>query len=367
MNLRISLIGVVPPPIGGISIYVKQLAEKLAEKGVNVEIIDIMGVKKELKREHIKLVVVKSWHTKEFVNALLKSQAKILHANVGTYRVDPLLLLMALTSRLRNKKFVITNLGGSFVELMERPIYRKILRIIALNLADGIITLSARAQRRKILEVIPPKKRGKVCSLLLPTDTKKFNPKVDGTIIRKKYNIKDNQNLVIFGPHLERIYAPDYFIKAASIVAKKKPDTIFMLLGDGALCKELEQMVKQMNLEKNVIFCGVIPFDDIHRYYAACDIYCNPCTLGQGISTFEAMACGNPVIGARVVQVKIRDKTDGLLFKLENTEDFANKIIWLLEHPDERKQMGINGRQRIEKIDSLEEHAQKLVEIYSRI
>ena len=234
MNLKISLIGVIPPPIGGISIYVKQLAEKLAEKGVNVEIIDIMGVKKEFKRKHIKLVVVKSWHTKEFVHTLLKSQAKILHANVATYRVDPLLLLMALISRLKKRKFMITNLGGGFVEFMERPIYRKILRITALNLANGIVTCSLK-HYRKILEVIPPKKRGKVCFLLLPTDTRKFNPKVDGTIIRKKYNIKDNQDLVIFGPHLEKIYAPDYFIKAASIVAKKRQNAIFMLLGDGTL------------------------------------------------------------------------------------------------------------------------------------
>ncbi len=365
MNLKISLIGGVPPPIGGISIYVRQLAEKLAEKGVNVEIIDITGVKKKFERENPKLVVIRSWHTIKFVKALLKSQSKILHAQVSTYRVDPLLLLMALICRLTDKKFMITNLGGGFVGYMERPIYKKILRIIALNLADGIIA-PEKKQCKKILEVIPLKRRRKVNLLNIPVDTEKFNPKVEGRSIRKKYNIKDNQNLVIFGPHLEKIYAPDHFLKAASIVAKKKQNTIFMLLGDGTLRRELEQIEGQM--KKNVIFCGAIPFDDIQKYYAACDIYCNPCILGQGMSTFEAMACGKSVIGAHTkVQIKIRDKTDGLLFELGNVEDFAEKMIWLLENPEERKQLGIRGRQRIQKFYSLEEHARRLIKIYSQI
>lgn len=141
MNLKILLIGAVPPPTGGITIYVKQLAEKLAEKNVIIEIIDITGVKKEQKHAHINLVVVKSWHTKEFVSALLKSHAKIFHAHLSTYRADPLLLIMVLIGCLRNKKLILTNHGGGFVKFMERPIHRKIPRIITLNLVDGIIAI----------------------------------------------------------------------------------------------------------------------------------------------------------------------------------------------------------------------------------
>jgi len=367
MCLRISLIGGVPPPLGGISIYTKQLAEKLAEYGVHVEIIDITGVKKKFKYRGITLILVKSWHTREFVSALLKSQAEIFHVHVSTYRVDPLLLITALIGRLRKKKFMITILGGGFVPLMERPIHRKFLRLIVLNIADGIITIDE-LQHKKALEVVSPKRRKTVNFIAPPIDTDRFNPKVDGTTIKKKHNINNDQNLVVFGPHLEVIYAPEQFIKAASKVIEKRPNTTFMLLGDGTLRRKLEQILKEATLEKNVIFCGIVPFKDVSKYYAVCNVYCNPCILGQGISTFEAMACGKPVIGSRAKnQIRIRDKIDGLLFELGDEEDFAEKINWLLEHPEERKRMGANGRKKIEKFHKLEKQAEKHIDIYNKI
>lgn len=364
MGLKISLIGAIPPPVGGISIYTKQLAEKLAEYDLNVEIIDITGVTKNSELKKIKQVFVRSWHTAEFVKALLSSDSDIFHVHVSTYGVDPLYLMTALIGRFKRKKFMLTILGGGFVPLMESFLFRKLPRLIVLNIADGVITIDE-LQHKKVLQIVSPYQRDHVYFVFPAVDTERFNPNIDDRIVRRKYGIEDSRDLVMFGPHLEAIYAPSQFIEAASKVIQKRANTTFMLLGVGTLREDLERQVTEQQLGDNIIFCGAVSFDDIHNYYAACDVYCNPCLIGQGISTFEAMACGKPVIGARAKsQIRVRDKIDGLLFEPGNVEEFAEKVVWLLKKPEERRVMGANGRKRVEEFHSLERQARKHIEIY---
>ena len=59
----------------------------------------------------------------------------------------------------------------------------------------------------------------------------------------------------------------------------------------------------------------------------------------------EGMLCGKPVIGARsgATPELIREGFNGLLYEPGNPEDLAMKIKYLIDHPEEAKQMGING------------------------
>jgi glycosyltransferase involved in cell wall biosynthesis len=143
---------------------------------------------------------------------------------------------------------------------------------------------------------------------------------------------------------------------------------MFMLVGEGSQEHELRLLVKKLMLEKNVIFIGSVPHEQMPKYYAACEINCNPCILGQGYSALEALACEKPVVGARAkMQIRIEDNVDGLLFELGNIEDFASKISWLLEHPEKRREMGRRGRNRVVEQHSLKTQTQKHIEIYNRI
>jgi glycosyltransferase involved in cell wall biosynthesis len=46
--------------------------------------------------------------------------------------------------------------------------------------------------------------------------------------------------------------------------------------------------------------------------------------------------------------------------------DFAEKILWLLDHPDDRERMGQFGRRRIEKELAWEYSVQNLVAAYDK-
>ncbi len=363
----VTLIGSFPPPYGGIPIYVKHLAEEFADRGVKVEIIDFTGVKKNYKHKNIELITVNKTYGKAMVRALAKSESQIFHVHAATYGVDPLLLITAVMARLKRRKFVISIHGGAFLQFMRKPLYRKILRLTALNLADEIISVDP-VVFKKLFELLPKKKRKRIYYLSSPVDTDLFKAGISGSEVRKKHGVKSNRQVVLFGPHLEPAYAPDQFIEAAAVVVKKHPSVMFMLVGEGPQEHELRLLAKKLRLEDHVIFVGSVPHEQMPKYYAACEINCNPCVFGQGLFTLEALACERPAIGARAkIQIRIQDNIDGLLFELGNIEDFASKISWLLEHPEKRREMGVRGRNRIVEQHGLKVQAQKQIEIYNEI
>ena len=65
-----------------------------------------------------------------------------------------------------------------------------------------------------------------------------------------------------------------------------------------------------------------------------------------GRVTIEAMQASLPIIGSRsgATPELVRDRFNGLLYEPSNTKDLANCIEYVMEHPDEARTMGNNGR-----------------------
>lgn len=101
-----------------------------------------------------------------------------------------------------------------------------------------------------------------------------------------------------------------------------------------------------------------------------CDIFVNP-ALGEGFGmvTAEAMAMGKPVIAIkRYGSIDlISDYRNGFLVDPMNPRQIAEKILWLIEHPDEAKRMGINGRRIIEEKFDVKKRINKIINLYKRI
>ena len=51
--MKAILLGVYPPPIGGVSIHVQRYAEFLLDKGHSVEVLDYPGTDGETKPDHV--------------------------------------------------------------------------------------------------------------------------------------------------------------------------------------------------------------------------------------------------------------------------------------------------------------------------
>ncbi len=203
-------------------------------------------------------------------------------------------------------------------------------------------------------------------------DVELFNPGVDGTTIRQHYNIPNDAFVILFVGALDRAHhfkGVDYLIEAFALIPDHK--ALLMIVGDGDLRQQFEQLAALSGVADRVIFTGVVPNEELPPYYTAADIFVLPSFPPEsfGIVLIEAMACGLPVIAHNIPGVRsvVDDKGNGLLMQPGNKAALVKSIEYLLADPEIRKDIGINARVKVEAKYTWSNAASKLLDIYDGI
>src|SRR5271168_2246598 len=132
-------------------------------------------------------------------------------------------------------------------------------------------------------------------------------------------------------------------------------DVHFTCVGGGPGLPGLQKMVRDKQLEDMVDFTGRISFKDLLDILSTADVCVNPdkpCKMND-ISTMikimEYMALGKPIVQFDLKEGRISAQEASLYSDTKDqVRDFANKILWLIDNPDERKRMGEFGRRRVQ-------------------
>jgi glycosyltransferase involved in cell wall biosynthesis len=160
---------------------------------------------------------------------------------------------------------------------------------------------------------------------------------------------------------------------AAHIRNLGRSDIHFTCIGGGPGLAGLRKMVQDKDLEDMVNFTGRIPDEQLLEILSTADVCVNPdkpCRMND-ISTMikimEYMALGKPIVQFDLKEGRFSAQEASLYADNQNqVEDFAAKLLWLLNHPDERNRMGEYGRRRVEKELAWEYSAQNLLAAYER-
>lgn len=154
-------------------------------------------------------------------------------------------------------------------------------------------------------------------------------------------------------------------------VLEKVPDALFILGGTGNHLKKARKWVIAEGLEKSVTCLGKIPHGSrhMHQLYHQADIFVIPSNIEtQSLVTMEAVASGLPVVAsnAGALPELVTHELNGYLVEPNNTAEFANRIIHLLTHPEEAKQMGKAGRKIIAE-HTIEAVVDTFVDVYKTV
>ena len=193
-------------------------------------------------------------------------------------------------------------------------------------------------------------------------DLDRFNPRnkdLYGREIRARYSIADDTFVALFvGSGFER-KGVEYLLRAVETVSK--PLTV-LIIGKGS-----ERGFRNLIKRQRVIFCG--PREEIHRFYAASDIFVFPTIYEPfGNVHLEALASGIPVITTALSGASeiIKDGVQGFVIdEPEEIEELAEKITLLMDN-NEKKRMGTEAR-RLAETFSFETHIKKMLELYNLI
>lgn len=142
---------------------------------------------------------------------------------------------------------------------------------------------------------------------------------------REKYNIKSNFVLGNVGRlHFQKNQI--FLLNILKKIRKDIPNVKLVLVGDGPDKELLQKKVKEFNLERNIVFCGIQR--DMQACYSGFDLFLFP-SLFEGISIalLEAQANGLPIIASKNVNPKEIAINGNIIFKdLYSVNDWVNSI-----------------------------------------
>ncbi len=148
----------------------------------------------------------------------------------------------------------------------------------------------------------------------------------------------------------------DTVIRALPRVLKALPDLRYLVVGDGELRGQLENLAIETAVAENVTFVGEIPDAELAALYRGCDVFVLP-SRGQGRGEvqggegfgrvyIEAAMAGKPVVGSRAggaSEAVLHGRT-GFVVNPESSGEVAEALLAILQDPELAARMGCAGK-----------------------
>lgn len=188
--------------------------------------------------------------------------------------------------------------GGSDLRLLTKQPRRRAVIAEVLERADRVIVFSRDlARHAEQLGVA----REKVDVIYRGVDRDCFHPR-DKVVARANLGINQNAVVICWAGRLEPVKNPALLLKAARMWRRRWGNRFqALIVGEGALRKQLERLTKQLGLEESIRFEGNISQQGLAQRFAAADA-CVLTSLSEGTPNvlLESIACGTPFIATDV-------------------------------------------------------------------
>jgi len=148
----------------------------------------------------------------------------------------------------------------------------------------------------------------------------------------------------------------EYSIQAFAHVVRQIPNARLLIVGDGPLRGELEELARSLWLMASVTFVGDVNPEKVRAYLLGSDIFIQHSVNtragwveGFGVSIAEAAACGLPIISTRCggIQDQVVNGTTGFLVEQRDVDAMADVMMELARDPALRAKFGQAGRERM--------------------
>ena len=368
------------PALGGVEEYVKRIAEWLSSHNH-----DVCVYTSDLLRHTDKLV--KTQFRNEILNGvriireytlplklrhyslmprmpfdILREKADLIHGHCFmSFPLD----VASVVARLKKKKFVFNPYFSQFCPSSTLgSLYRKTLGSLAMQ-ADVVAVISGFEKlmiekagfKIKRFEEVPP-----------GIDLGEFSAPVEN--IYSKYGI-EGKRVILFAGRIDYNKGIDVLIKAAPLVLRVHPETVFFIAGaDFGELDNLKLLCAENRVEKNFVFSGALERRNLISAFKNANIFVFPSRYEAfGITLIEAMAARLAVVASdsSAMPFVIQHDKTGVLFSTGNWRSLADTISNLFKDEKKRKEIAENGYREAVNKYSWEKTASFFNEIYNSL
>jgi glycosyltransferase involved in cell wall biosynthesis len=335
LDLRIALVGPLPPPAGGMANQTRQLAELLGAEGATVEVVQVnrpyrpawIGRVRGL-RAVFRLVPF-LWR---LAGAARRSEILHVMANSG-WSWHLFAAPAVLIGRLFGVSVVVNYRGGeaeTFLAGSARRVLPTLRRTQALVVPSGYLqdVFARHGMASRVIANI--------------VDLARFRPSATG---RRT-----------FGPHivvtrnLEPIYDVACAIRAFARLREALPAATMSIAGSGPERPALEALADRLRVGAAVTFTGRLDRDAIAELYRSGDIALNPTRVdNMPNSVLEAMASGLPVVSTDVggVPYILEHERTGLLVRSGDDVAMAEALQRVSTDVELRRRLAAAGLEEV--------------------
>ena len=272
-----------------------------------------------------------------------------------------------ITMFLPKTPLIMTPWGTDVLIDMKKSAINRFLSLRSMNRSSAI-TVDAEHMKKELINFGIDS--NKISVIYFGTDTNfyKFSEE-DRSKIRVKYNIKEDDLVIISTRTLNPIHDVFLTIKSIPDVLNSIKNAKFIIASDGSERSEMESYVTKNDLNLNVIFPGYMTMNEMAAFLSAADIYVSSSKADAGLaaSTAEAMSIGLPVIVSNNSDNCFWVEGAGLLFNDGDSQGISNAIIEISSNKELSKQFGKNGRARISQDNDYKTEMSKVNDLYENI
>jgi glycosyltransferase involved in cell wall biosynthesis len=239
-----------------------------------------------------------------------------------------------------NEKFMVS--FNWFLRIFEEKMLERANKIIAVSYFT----------KRELLEYYKVREE-RIRVIHNGVDINKFKPAKDKRKIKEELGF-DADDLAILS--VGRLYARKglfTLIESMPAVVKRFKNAKFIISGKGQ-SDEMRKLIahaEKIGVKDSIIFTGYYPDKKLPKLYQAADVFAfSTFYEHHPFAVLEALATALPVVTTNVggIPETIESGKNGLLVEPFNPRQFADMILYLLEHPAEAADMGFLARKTIE-------------------
>ncbi|MFA6410513.1 MAG: glycosyltransferase family 4 protein [Candidatus Buchananbacteria bacterium] len=345
--------------------------QELQKKGIEVIALSSVGSPKSdliNVKEYKILRSLKNYQAKWFFLILdyiktlsIASRCDIIHCEIEPFA--PLAYLLAKTL---NKPYFVLVYGTFSIKPL-KTWYLKHIYYQAYANATKVFSISYYTQERFLKEVPV----ADVEMISRGVDLEKFE-NFSGE--RQKSN---EQKIILSVGIVKRRKGYHISIPAVGLVAKKYPDLEYLIIGlrsNDEYFLELQQLIKDNNLEKKVKFLQDLTDEELIKLYYRANLFLLTSVNvkdrfeGLGMVHLEANAAGLPAIGTYDcgAQDAIKNGYNGLLVPQNDIVATSEAILKLLDNPALAQQLGQNGKELVKAL-TWEKVVEKIIRNYELV
>ena len=279
-------------------------------------------------------------------------------ANVVRNVAKPVCLFMATLVRLERKSILQkANFPRKVYGHMMLPIVSRVERQ-ALNRVDHVFAETEYTRQA----ILPYVDASKVSIDTIGVDTQQFRP------ISEEQ--RTNDYILSVGRFADARKNIAMLFEAYALLRQRMPEAPRLILaGKTAPLHAAWARAKELDNAEHIVVKKDVSFDELVALYQNASVYVlSSDEEGLGIVLLESMACATPVISTRCGgPASVVSAKTGFLTPVGDAQRLAERLLWMLQNPEQRRNMGQAGRQMVESRFSNEVVGKKYLDVYDKL